>query len=246
MGCRHSNPIPPMDMQMHSFTSNYCPPSDTAISALIQNVTDNICELVAQFAWMRRVNDTTPPDFDRILAQLIYDFALKQEVVISLLPIQLSSNGPTYRRYSIGAQCRGQAIVSGFSLPDKYLKNVNGVTNGLKVWINSEPRLRHYERFYELKKFNKYSSYIIFEGDDTITVPQIKLLDPSIDDAVFLFLEPREREHESSARKVQADGWTKLGTITQGYSLPFNVWEYPLRNLTEIRYCKRNWTRFRR
>ena len=219
----------------------YISSSDPIVSHHIHSVTNNLCDLVNQFLWLQRKDDTYSPQFDWIQARLIYDFASKTAVIIKLLPLQLSSLGKVY---SVGVRCQGQVLLSEFRHQsprprdkEMQLLHVNGIADGMRVWIGSEYIFQNTDRISQLKGINKYlmadseSNNIKLEN-----APQIKLLDPAIDDAVYLFLEPNGRKHaHGTTRMMRASGWSRVGDVTAVYSIlsiPLNVWECPLRNMT--------------
>ena len=193
----------------------------------MSNVTQNLCDLVVIFGGMKRSENTYSQDFDQILAQIIYDFA-KREVIIDLLPLQLNIERSTY---SIAARGDGEVNISGFIFTDDEVWNVDGVPKEMNVWIHNEWRSnpgQHSQR----TGFRKLINYLRSDQrrDRICTVPHIKLLDPTIQDAVYVFIEPKTGDNEELQFKIQQLGWRSLGGVKMSNYL-YHVWEYPLRNL---------------
>ena len=66
--------------------SKYASRWEPNISPLINNVTKSLCDLIASHGWMCRVDTKYASHFEEKLAQMIYDFAAKREVIIKLPP----------------------------------------------------------------------------------------------------------------------------------------------------------------
>ena len=66
--------------------SKYASQWDPNISPLINNVTKSICDLIASHGWMCRVDTKYASHFEESMAQRIYDFAAKREVISKLPP----------------------------------------------------------------------------------------------------------------------------------------------------------------
>ena len=210
--------------------SKYASKWDPNISPLINNVSNSLCDLVSSHGWMCRVDTKYASNFEGSMAQMIYDFAAKTELIIELPPSQTRETV-----FSIGARCKGKMTISGFA--NREMENVNGITDGMKVWSDREYVFQNTEDVPQLKGINKY--FLSNHKSNGIgTAPKIKLVNPSIDDAVYLFLETTHTHHQRHggwASKLPSEGWKQIGSIiwTGSCTNSNDVWEYALKSLAD-------------